>query len=410
MDDKNTNKQFRLYNDQGKYIRLSVDETIARGENRWQGWQCSAGIRALYIDFDGNIWICNTAGSKLDRFNTPGWEKTLKDNQPAVITEEWWPIKHQLAMDYRKTKEAFQKILKNTAENKKQYPGFIGNIFEGYTLPKEWFTCPWEHCGCGADVILSKAKHSEYKKLLAVTNYDWFGKEHTMNDLTDTVNETVAVEMNFPIPYQILWDLGRKCNYDCSYCWTSVHNRTDDHKDYELLIQTIDTLVEKWAYYEPIRWNFGGGEPTLHPKFLDVLKHLKDKNQWTMVTSNGTRDYKYWGEAVKYLNSINLSAHFDGLQDEKDEDRFVKNIEAICKHFDEDDDDHWLEIKLMAPPQYINRALKLREKIKTLGTLDKPGANNRIKGMLSLVPIRSLGDSGTLVEYTEEQLEIFKNQ
>jgi pyruvate-formate lyase-activating enzyme len=159
-----------------------------------------------------------------------------------------------------------------------------------------------------------------------------------------------------------------------------------------------------------IRWNFGGGEPTLHPQFLNFLKYLKDKNQWIMLTSNGTRDHKYWAEAVKYLNSINLSAHFDGLLGDKDEDRFVRNIDVICKYFDQHDDDHWLEIKLMAPPQYIDRALKLRDKIKSLGTLDKPGANGRIKGILSLVPIRSLGDSGTLVEYTDEQLNLFKDQ
>jgi hypothetical protein len=129
-----------------------------------------------------------------------------------------------------------------------------------------------------------------------------------------------------------------------------------------------------------------------------------------MVTSNGTRDHKYWSQAAENLNSINLSAHFDGLKDEKDEDRFVRNVEAICKHFDEHDDDHWIEVKLMAPPQHLDRALKLREKIKSLGTLDKPGANNRIKGVLSLVPIRSRGDSGALVQYTEEQIELFKNQ
>jgi sulfatase maturation enzyme AslB (radical SAM superfamily) len=249
-----------------------------------------------------------------------------------------------------------------------------------------------------------------YKMMLSVTNSSWEGKENTLNDVVDNIGAPVAVEMNFPIPYQILWDLGRRCNYDCSYCWTSVHNRTDDHKDYDLLITTADNLINNWSGGKSIRWNFGGGEPTLHPKFLDFVKYLKDRNQWIMITSNGTRDHKYWAEAAKYLNSINLSAHFDGLTDEKDEDRFVRNIDAICKHFDEHDDDHWLEIKLMAPPQYIDRALKLKDKINALGTLDKPGANGRIKGVVSLVPIRGLGDSGTLVEYNDNQLEMFKNQ
>ena len=81
MHDANTNKQFRIYDKTSKYIRLSVDETIARNLNRWQDWQCSAGVRGLYIDFDGNLWICNTASAKLDRFNTPGWEQVLKDNK-----------------------------------------------------------------------------------------------------------------------------------------------------------------------------------------------------------------------------------------------------------------------------------------------------------------------------------------
>ena len=410
MDDINTNKQLRFYDSTEKYIRLSVDETIARSLNQWQGWQCSAGVRALYIDFDGNLWICNTASSKLDRFNDDGWKEVLFKNSPEEITEAWWPIKNAMGLEYRKTKEAFKKILDNTEENKKLYPGFLGNIFEGYELPKSWFKCAWESCGCGADVIVSKAKSTMYKTVLSVTNNNWEGKESTLADVVEIITDPVAVEMNFPIPYQILWDIGRRCNYDCSYCWTSVHNRDDDHKDFDLMKKTADNLIDNWAMSNSIRWNFGGGEPTLHPQFLNFLKYLKDKNQWIMLTSNGTRDHKYWAEAVKYLNSINLSAHFDGLLDDKDEDRFVRNVDVICKYFDEHDDDHWLEIKLMAPPRYIDRALKLRDKIKSLGTLDKPGANGRIKGILSLVPIRSLGDSGILVNYTEEQLNLFKNQ
>ena len=410
MDDINTNKQFRIYDESSKYIRVSVDEAIARGLNKWSRWQCSAGVRGLYIDFDGNVWICNTASSKLDRFNYAGWEDRVSQHLPEKITNSWWPIRNQLGQDYRKTKEAYEKVLDNTKENKKRYPGFLGNIFDGHDLPTTWFNCAWKSCGCGADVVLAKARTDENKSLLAVTNNGYQGRDKTSHNLVENIETPAAVEMNFSIPYQILWDLGRRCNYACSYCWPSVHNRTSEHKDYDLLIKTTDRLIDEWANGNSIRWNFGGGEPTLHPRFLDWLMYLKSKNQWTMVTSNGTRDHKYWAEAVKNLNSINLSAHFDGLKDEADEDRFVRNVEVICQHFDNHDDDHWLEVKLMAPPQYLDRALKLKEKITNLGTLDCPGANNRIKGVVSLVPIRSIGDSGTLVEYTAEQLAKFQYQ
>lgn len=410
MDDKNTNKQLRIYDSSSKFIRASVDEAIARDLNKWQGWQCSAGVRGLYIDYDGNLWKCNTASSKLDRFDRAGWQTIVMKAKPTIAEDDWMIVEDKLSAEYRKTKDVFKRVLSNTAESKKEYPGFLGNIYDGYDLPTSWFICPWKQCGCGADVVLSKVKSPIYKSVLAVTHAEYAGRDSTAKNLVDEITDTAAVEMNFPVPYQILWDISRRCNYDCSYCWPAVHNRTDDHKDYDLLIKTSDRLINEWANGQMIRWNFGGGEPTLHPQFVEWMKYLKSKNQWTLVTSNGTRDYRYWTEAVKYLNSINLSVHFDGLVDEKDEDRFVRNVKVICEHFDEHNDDHWLEIKIMTPPQYVTRALKLKQKILDLGMLDKPGANDRIKGVLSLVPIRSMGDSGTLVEYSEEDLEIFKHQ
>jgi sulfatase maturation enzyme AslB (radical SAM superfamily) len=413
MDDVNTNKQFRIYDATKKFTRLSVDETIAQGYTKWKDWSCSAGVRSLYIDYDGNIWMCNaSSGYQTDNFNYANWVKFSSESKSNFTTDpEWEKAKPMYVKQFRKREDAYNnKMLPNTEETKNSKIGYLGNIAEGFTINTNWVKCPWDKCNCGADVILSKAKTESFRSMLAVTDHGYIGKENTQHNYVESIAESVAVEMNFPIPYQVLWDLGRLCNYDCSYCWPNVHNRHEQHKNYNDLINTCNKVIDDWSHGETIRWNFGGGEPTLHPQFLDMLQYLKSRNQWTMVTSNGTRDHKYWSIAAENLNSVNLSAHFDGLKDEKDEDRFVRNVEVICKHFDEHNDDHWLEVKLMAPPQYIDRALKLRDKIAALGTLDKPGANNRIKGVLSLVPIRSLGDSGALVQYTDEQLELFKNQ
>jgi organic radical activating enzyme len=286
----------------------------------------------------------------------------------------------------------------------------LGNIVDGFDINKEWIKCKWQNCGCGADVVLSKVKSENYIDHLAVTNEQWKGRDRTQSMETDMISEPVAVETNFDVPHQILWDLGRRCNYDCSYCWPAVHNRYEEHKSYGVLVSTVDKIINEWSNSGRIRWNFGGGEPTLHPDFLKLITHLSSKNQWTMVTSNGTRDHRYWAEAASVLNSINLSAHFEGLSTEKEEDRFVRNIEAICKHHDEHDDDHWLEIKLMCTPQHFERAVNLKNKINALGTINKLGANGRIKGAISMVPIRGLQNSGVVVDYTPEQLHILSNQ
>ena len=216
--------------------------------------------------------------------------------------------------------------------------------------------------------------------------------------------------MNFPIPYQVLWDLGRLCNYDCHYCWPGVHNRTSEHKDIKFLIESSDKIIDLWAKKQTIRWNFGGGEPTLHPNFIEFMQHLKRRNQWTLVTSNGTRDHRYWQKLIPHLNAVLLSAHFDGLKSTKEEDRFVKNIEVICEHFNQHDDDHWLEVKIMTPPGYVQRSVNLKEKIHKLNIVNNIGANKRINGVISLVPIRSINDSSNLVEYTDSELELMKQQ
>lgn len=411
MDDVNTNKQLRIYNADNTYIRLSIDETIARNLNKWSGWECSAGAKSLYIDYDGNVWVCNTASAGLNRFNDAKWRETFRPHiQPFKnnVPSEWrttgvkWIA---LETEFKKTKEAFKKTL-TTSDN---YPGLLGNISTGFIFPDHWMKCGWNSCGCGADVVLSKAITPDNKKQLSVTTNSWPGKEETLHNQCDTLISPTAVELNFPMKYQVLWDLSRKCNYDCSYCWPAVHNRTDDHVSYETLIHTADQIINKWDGAE-IRWNFGGGEPTLHPKFVEFMQYLKSRNQWTMLTSNGTRDYKYWRTLAPHTNSILLSAHFDGLVDSADEDRFIKNVNEIGNFYSTHNDDHWLEVKIMAPPQYVDRAVALKKKIEASGILNTIGVNNRITGVVSLVPIRSMGNSGALVEYTEEQLDILRTQ
>lgn len=403
LDEANTNKQIRLYSSDGKYVRHSVDEVIANGMNKWQGWKCSAGTRGLYIDFDGNLWRCNTASSKIDRFNYPGWYELEDANEAITPKEEWPAARTKLALQYRKIDAAYKKVFPISAPKK----GVLGNIFGGFILPKSDYTCPWEACGCGADVFLSKAKDEGSKALLAVTNESYEGQFRTKGNLVnELVEDSAAMELNFPMPYQILWDLGRRCNYDCSYCWESVHNRDAEHKPLDVLVRTADRIIDEWSKGEQIRWNFGGGEPTLNPDFLPFIQHLKARNQYVLVTTNGSRPAKYWKEAMHSINSVNLSVHFEFADDKK----VFKNIEAICNHFDENDGDFWLEIKLMTPPQFFDRSLALRDAILKDTTITTPGKNGRMKGTVSVVPIRTIGDSGALVDYTEEQLKVLQNQ
>lgn len=443
------NKQLRLYDSNGNYTRASVDETIARGHNAWKGWKCSAGTRGLYIDFDGNIWVGNCASS---HHNTDVHAETSADawatkrlelfgEYPHVEwynenTEEGWPlptvgwedcVQHvTFQAELKKQKEIFFKNLGKSIQDTASVDsawkwesslddindnwGLLGNIREGFDIPDEWVTCPFGNCGCGADVILSKCKVPKFYDILDVTKN---GEEATnrTSKYASQIDELSAVEMNFPIDFQVLWDLGRRCNYNCTYCWPSVHSNTEAFADYETIITAIDMIIDHWAGGKQIRWNFGGGEPTMHPRFIDILKYLKSKGQWVLVTTNGSRSTTFWKEAVQYCNSINMSAHFASMDlYPKNNQRFVDVCKVIMEHHDKVDDDHWLEVKLMTPPGMVERAMKTKKQIVALDMLDKKGANGRPKGILSLVPLRGIEDSSQLVGYSDNEIEYFSNQ
>ena len=567
------NKQLRWYRKDGKFELVSVDEAISRGLNKWEGWKCSAGVRALYIDYDGGVWVGNCASASPEPYNEKEWEPyrikkteekfgkypytdyieklTLErveekfgkfphaDYFQSKMDEKFGKFPHTDYIDSEKTKKiekefgkfphdkyikqmidtnigeqfphtefhykygdhsedimkkiigrvnivfskriqkawvkydevAFKKfrtdmdkhnkfvkktfaeeirifhddsreeVIKNFEEEilkfqddlfpsflksglaykninlkKEKDWGYLGDIYKGFTYPKKWVTCPFNTCGCGSDVIISKFKTKDNifsrnnEKLLKVTNEGYSGQYKTHDNFIDEVKNGVGIEMNFPIPYQILWDISRRCNYDCSYCWPSVHNNIDGHFEKEVAFETSDKII-KWANGNEVRFNFGGGEPTLVPYFIEWMKYLKEKNQWTMVTTNGSMSNDFWRECVKYLNSINISAHFDSMASFPNrKERFLRNIEIIMDYHDKVNDDHWLEIKLMTPPGKLKDALNFKKQIENLNKLHKQGANGRMKGVCSLVPIRGIEDSSELVEYRDKEIKYFQKQ
>ncbi|MAI03541.1 MAG: hypothetical protein CMQ75_03315 [Gammaproteobacteria bacterium] len=298
--------------------------------------------------------------------------------------------------------------------------GYCGDIYNEIKLPRYWVKCPYEYCGCGADINISKAKESKFvndppfKFLhLAVSREAEKGQFRTRNNYSPDIQEPVAIELNFPVPFQILWDIGKRCNYNCNYCWPDVHSPTASHHDFVAIKKTITYIIKNWSKEKEIRWSFGGGEPTLHPNFLDIVKFLKEKNQWVMLTTNGSRDNNYWKELRKYCNSVLFSAHFESMAKfNRHEDRFIKNVNLVLDWHNNNDDDHWVEIKLMTPPGWLDYALKFKEKL-NIKELEKPGKNGRMKGCCSLVPIRLSSwtrEEEGLADYSPSELEFFKNQ
>ena len=119
---------------------------------------------------------------------------------------------------------------------------------------------------------------------------------------------------------KVEWNLGKRCNYDCSYCPSSIHDNSSLHTDIQVLKATVDKLM---VLGKPIRLSFTGGEPTVHPKFRELLQYCKHVGiSWISVTTNGTLPYEFY--AGLPVDQLVFSIHL-----EYDWKRVFNTVESV---------------------------------------------------------------------------------
>lgn len=339
------NKIVRHYNSLGFFNDLSVDEAIAKKLNYYKGWSCSAGVHHFYVNFDGYLYRGNCRAG-----------------------------------------------------------GRLGNVYrEDYEIPKEWYKCPYELCGCGADLLAPKAKTEGYQKKLTNT---FNPKVPLKIQRLKNMKRPVAVETAFPSTMKkVQWDIGRRCNYDCSYCWPEIHNNHEPLKSYEMMRKAIDTFVARVSGGEPMFFMFGGGEPTLYPKFDQLMDEMGKEGHQMTVTTNGSRNAKYFAKLIEYCN-INVSVHFESA----DWDRLLHNFEAMIEKRKQGGRVGGLEIKLMVPPGFMEKAKAFKEEMFKIPEFEKYVT-------WSYVPLRNLGKYGespeksaVLQSYEKSEFKNFEDQ
>lgn len=112
-----------------------------------------------------------------------------------------------------------------------------------------------------------------------------------------------------PNSIKIEWNLGKRCNYDCSYCPSLIHDLHSSHTDISILKATIDTLT---TIPKNLRISLTGGEPTVHPKIDELLEYMQNSDvSWVNMTTNGTRPSKWYIENQQYFSHCIFSLHFE---------------------------------------------------------------------------------------------------
>ncbi len=346
-------KPVRIYQEDGSFNDFSTEEVVARRLNSFLGWKCAAGVENLCINFDGDVQSAS-CGS--------------------------------IGPDGRS--------------------GKYGNVFEDFTLDGKWITCAQEYCSCGADLFIPKVRKEKNKSLLRFTN----GADHILDKRIPELTRTAAVERTFNSRNkQIFWELGRRCNYDCSYCHKYVHNNFEEHKTLEMLKFATERL-EQFSKGEKINFAISGGEPTLNPDYLEWARYLAAKGHKLSTHSNGSRSPDYYQELIT-LSDLNISVHFEFYQKEKLLELLTIVAATIKARREEGKEANHMEVMLMMSPGIRDKVTSLEKEIWEI-----PDFRNHCT--LTVMPIRGhesienkeIRTGDTLVEYEKEESEIFGNR
>lgn len=182
--------------------------------------------------------------------------------------------------------------------------------------------------------------------------------------------QTTAVNLVKPEAMMVTWDIGKRCNYDCSYCTSLRHTNDSPHADFETLLKTFN-FVKAWTdLYNSKRHsvsetniNFTGGEPTTNPNFWKLVDYIRAKHpEFTLgLTTNGTWGKRRLETIVKSFAGVTISWHAEA--DESLRQMSLNNIVEISKR------NIWLQVNVMLHMDYW------AESVAACEFLDQHGVN-----------------------------------
>ena len=184
---------------------------------------------------------------------------------------------------------------------------------------------------------------------------------------------------------KVEWNIGKRCNMDCTYCPSFIHDNFSQHTDIDVLRDTVDKLT---AIGKPLRISLTGGEPTVHPRIEELLEHMYlSRVSRVNVTTNGTRTVDWYKDQPVSQYVFSLHFEFDGWN------KIVDKIVRLKSVWDND-----MLVHVMAHHDYMER---VRYAVTRFEEANIVYAVRRVRWNDDINDRDSFNDS----KYTEQDLE-----
>ena len=191
-------------------------------------------------------------------------------------------------------------------------------------------------------------------------NLKWSNYDFTKIPFDDIVSFGQRTLLHRDI-FTVSWLLGRFCNYKCSYCWPYARSDRKDHRPTQLCLRTVDEIKRQARLngFNSFHFSLSGGEPTFHPGYLDILRHLAEdvgNTNYTSIhmTSNCSRNMKWFEEYVEtaksfHRASITASLHTEHVNTPEKMQDFADKLIFCQEH------DVQITINMVMVPEWFER-------------------------------------------------------
>lgn len=117
----------------------------------------------------------------------------------------------------------------------------------------------------------------------------------------------------------LTWMIGARCNYDCMYCPSELHDKTSSHPDLERLKMVWQSLYQKTKDQQlPYKISFTGGEVTANKSFLPLIEYLTTGEfniGQLIITTNGSASLNYYKKLARLVDAISFSIHSEFIEE-----------------------------------------------------------------------------------------------
>jgi MoaA/NifB/PqqE/SkfB family radical SAM enzyme len=178
--------------------------------------------------------------------------------------------------------------------------------------------------------------------------------------------KTIAIKPVYVGPMMVTWDLGRRCNYDCSYCTALHHNNHSRHRTVDELKHAFNFIKQWTDTYNNSRSspfettiNFTGGEPTVNPNFWDLVDYVKstDPSIRMSMTTNGAWHSKNTDKIIENFVGVTVSYHTEA--DTSLKEQVIENIYKLSNS------DIWLQVNLMMHNEHWDECVNVYNELKS---------------------------------------------